>query len=447
MNELHFSWLVLLVLVPAAGALVSLRCRSSARAHTVGTVTTVICVLLAAGAWIDLAKRGRATDPFIPPLFLDDLSAPLLLCAALMVGGVHVTTPRARRNAVNVAKFLGSEAILLMTFSTADPWVLAALFMAGTVLPWSEVRSENPAAARVFAIYMVAGIALFVLGILGGPASWGSIPLAAAIFIRKGIIPLHSWMPSFFQTTRTAVAILFAMPQVGTYCAARLLVPSAPAGVLTAVGIISLITAVYAAALALVQKDARRMFGFFFMSQSAIVLAGLQCDNVRGLAGGLTLWISSILSMSGLGITLRALEARRGMMSLARFHGGYERMQVLAASFMIFGLACVGIPGTMGFIAEELLVDGAVQSFPIFGMLVAVAAALNGVTVLKTYWALFCGAPAGPWPERMRLREWATVLGLVTILLVGGVWPGPLVRTEASAAATLLSKQLLRDLR
>ncbi|OHB74723.1 MAG: hypothetical protein A2Z34_06945 [Planctomycetes bacterium RBG_16_59_8] len=207
------------------------------------------------------------------------------------------------------------------------------------------------------------------------------------------------------------------------------------------IGIVSLVTAVYSAALALVQKEARRMFGFFFMSQSAIVLAGMQCDNVRGLTGGLTLWISSILSMAGFGITLRALEARRGELSLTRFHGGYERMQILAVCFLIFGLASIGIPGTLGFVAEELLVDGAVETFPIFGMLVGVAAALNGVTVLKAYGALFCGSSAGPRPEQMRLREWATALGLVAMLLVGGIYPGPLMRTEKSAAQALLSKQ------
>jgi NADH-quinone oxidoreductase subunit M len=183
------------------------------------------------------------------------------------------------------------------------------------------------------------------------------------------------------------------------------------------------------------------MFGYFFMSQSAVVLAGLTCDNLGGLAGGLTLWISSILSLTGFGLALRALEARRGLLSLDVFHGGYERMPLLAVGFLVLGLACVGIPGTLGFVSQELLVDGAVETFPGFGFLVGVAAALNGITILKAYGSLFCGTFTSPFQEQLRPRERLVMMVLLAFLLACGLWPVPLLKGNLTAASTLLMER------
>jgi NADH-quinone oxidoreductase subunit M len=440
MTDFSFPWLSFLAGWPllVAAAVWATR-RSTAASHAAGLAATLGCVPAALAAWIDLG-RGRATDPLLPWLAADDLSAPLLLCIAITVSAVHLTTPRARRSPSTAGRTLVSASLLFATFSSSDPWALAILFAAGMVPSWLELAGSDRRAARVFALYMGAAAAAFAVGVAAGASTWGWIPLAAAVLIRKGIVPLHSWMPPFFQGARLPTIVLFSMPQVGTYCAARLLAPAAPPAAMEWVAVAALSTAVYAASLALAQKETRRMFGFVFMSQSALVLAGLGCGNVAGVAGGLTLWVSSALALSGFGVTLRALEARRGELALDRFHGGYERMPLLAACFLILGMACVGIPGTLGFVAEELLVDGASAAFPAFGFLAAVATAFNGVTVFRAYASLFCGARSDSTQERLRPRERAAVLALAALLLAGGIWPGPLVEAGEAAARVLVGQ-------
>lgn len=433
MIPLHFPWLSLLFLSPALGVgAVFLWPRFS---HKIGIGSTLVGLGMAVGSWIELAGCQAVADPWIPLLTLDELGAPLVFCCAITTAAVLFTMPKAHRTPELAAKFLVSETILLLTFCATNPWVLAALFTAGALLPWFEIRS------RAFAIYMGASVLLFILGVAAGPSHWACLPLVAAVLIRKGILPLHSWMPSFFQSARFGTALLFVIPQVGTYCAARLILPAAPPTTLQAMGILALLTSVYAAWLGLVQRDVRRMFGYFFMSQSAVVLAGITCNNLGGLAGGLTLWISSILSLTGFGVALRALEARRGVLSLDVFHGGYGRMPLLAAGFLVLGLACVGIPGTLGFVAQELLVDGSVEAFPGFGFLVGVAAAFNGITILRAYGSLFCGTFSSPSQEQLRPREKLAMLGLVAFLLACGLWPVPLLKGNLSAASALLKER------
>src|SRR5258706_5143591 len=127
------------------------------------------------------------------------------------------------------------------------------------------------------------------------------------------------------------------------------------------------------------------------MSQSALVMAGLDCTSVSALAGGLLVLLSAGLAFTGLARCVLVLEARRGRLDVTTYHGGYERMRVLAITFLAMGLACTGFPGTIGFVGQELLVNGAVDAFPVMGFAVVIASALTGLADVRIYFSLFCG--------------------------------------------------------
>src|SRR5262249_49501552 len=115
----------------------------------------------------------------------------------------------------------------------------------------------------------------------------------------------------------------FATPLVGVYVAVRLVLPIAPDWVLASISLFSLVTAVYAAGMATVQQESRRFFAYLFLSHASLVLVGLELHTSTSLTGALALWVSVALSLGGFGLTLRALEARFGRLSLAEFHGLY----------------------------------------------------------------------------------------------------------------------------
>jgi NADH-quinone oxidoreductase subunit M len=221
-----------------------------------------------------------------------------------------------------------------------------------------------------------------------------------------------------------------------------LIVPRASPEMLRVIAIVALATAVYGAALAVVQASARRACGYLFMSQSALVMAGLDCTSASALAGGLLVWLSAGLAFGGLARGVLVLEARRGRLDLNAHHGGYERMPVLASTFLAMGLACTGFPGTLGFVGQELLVGGAVAAFPVMGFAVVVAAALTGLAVLRMYFSLFCGRPASPMSAGVRLgltaREAWTFVALVVTLVAFGIAPRPLTDSRFRASDDIL---------
>ena len=123
-------------------------------------------------------------------------------------------------------------------------------------------------------------------------------------------------------------------------------------------------------------------------------------------------------------------------------------MPVLAISFLSMGLACTGFPGTLGFVGQELLVDGAIDAFPVMGFAVVIASALTGLAVLRMYFSLFCGRSDALADSGLRFgltrREAWTFVALVTALVGFGLAPRPLVDSRFVASDGILR---LRELR
>ncbi len=279
-----------------------------------------------------------------------------------------IVTLRTKAKKFSFTNALATLAITLATLSCRDAWPLT-LFLALGILPVLMELKQRKKSSRVFLIHMITFLLLLVSGLLlvqsakeeGTIRMAGICLIALAVLLRSGVAPIHCWLPDLFEKASFGSSLLFVMPMLGAYASMRLLVPIAPDWMLQTIAVLSLATAVYASGMALIQREARRMFCFLFLSHSSLVLVGLETATPLGLAGALCVWLSIGLAMTGFGLMLRCVEARTGRLTLDRFHGLYDHMPSLAAFFLLTGLASVGFPGTIGFIATELLVDATVH--------------------------------------------------------------------------------------
>jgi NADH-quinone oxidoreductase subunit M len=386
---------------------------------------------------------------------LDELSAPLVPLVALMHFLMASATAQTKMRRFSFSWSLAAEAIQILIFSCKEPWMLIALLVISTVPPYIElVNRRRP--TRVYSLHMTLFVVLLVVGwwmieraeSSSGPAPWWvTVPLLAAVLLRCGTVPAHCWITDWFEHTSLGIGLLYMLPLSGVYAAVRLVLPIGQGWVLSSIGIFSLVTAVYAAGMGIVQNEARRFFAYLFISQSSLVLVGLELHSEVSLTGSLSLWFSVILALGGFGLALRALEARFGRLSLSDYQGLYGHSPTLAVCFLLTGLASVGFPATLGFIANELLVDSAVEASPFVGVAVVAAGALNGISVLRAYFYLFTGARhVSTVSLTIRRREQAALLLLAALILAGGIFPQPGVysRQRATDEILLQRRVLLR---
>ena len=376
------------------------------------------------------------------------LSIVLVPFASLLWLMAVVVTPAGRSDESGLARTALACVIDLLAFTTVSPVALMAVWIAGSlILIFGQTESRYARARLVAVAYLGLSTALLVAGITlafapaaiaGGWRPSGVALILAAVLIRKGIFPFHAWIPETFDAGRIGPAARFNAPQIGTYVALVLAVPYANAGLLRAVAVLGLVTAVYGALMALYQTDARRACGYLFVSQSALVFAGLDLPSREALIGALILWVCAGVALAGLSRAVLALESRRGRLRLDVRHGGYERMPQLAVCFLVMSLAIANFPGTLGFVGGEMLVRGAVDTFPTVGLFAVAAAALAGLAAIRMYFSLFCGRrDEGAYLELRRGEAWGFAAAAV-VLLGFGLAPGGLVRVLAQAGSAVV---------
>jgi NADH-quinone oxidoreductase subunit M len=247
-------------------------------------------------------------------------------------------------------------------------------------------------------------------------------------------------MPDMFSRASFGTALLYVTPMPGVYAATRLVLPIAPGWMMHGIVLISLFTAIYTAGLALVQKEARRFYSYLFLSNSSLVLVGLELATPIGLTGSLSLWLSVALALGGFGLTLRCVESRIGPFTIDVYRGLYNHMPALGGFFLLTGLASVGFPGTVGFVGMELIVEGVTQAYPLIGMAVVIAAALNGIAVVMAYLRIFAGQHhRSSISLGMLPPEKLSVFVLTILILAGGFWPQPGIASRYHAATALVN--------
>ncbi len=456
MPEMHLPWLEFSILIPLIGAILCGLQRDTVVARRQAMTFSFLTALSAIGEWLDfttlhtflahdhwdLLRLLAHRDVFV----IDELSAPLLPLTSLLYFLTILSTQRTKVGRFSFGLTLLSESIALATFSCREPWLIITFLSLAVIPPWIELKRRQRC-TRVYVLHMGLYVVFLLVGwtlVQRAPVGTeaplaGSAMLTLAALLRAGVVPLHPWLTDLFDKASFGTALLFVAPVSGAYAVMRLVLPVAPSWAMQGIAILSLITAVYAAGMALVQTDSRRFFCFLFLSHSSLVLAGLEIVTPIGMTGALCVWLSVGLSLGGLGLTLRSIEARIGRVHLDQFHGLYENMHFLASLFLLMGLSSIGFPGTLGFVGMEMLVEGTVEVYPLAGTAIVLAAALNGIAILKAYFRIFTGTRhVTTVVLRAKPSERAAVLVLTLLVLGGGLWPQPGVHSRYHAASVLL---------
>lgn len=420
----------------AAGALLLLPARAAhaARGLALGAALAAgLCALAGALAWQPTAGwQTLVRVEWIPSLGIhyhlaaDGISAVLLVLTGIAsVAGVLFSWDVQDRPREFFALYLALVGGVYGVFLSADAF-LFFVFYEIAIVPkyfliaiWGSTRREF--GAMKLALYSFAGSALVLLGIIAawlasGASDFDLATLAAANYGRgfqlwvyptvfvgfavlAGLWPLHTWAPTGHVAAPTAASMLLAgvVMKLGAYGILRVAMPLFPEGAaawaeafawLAAIGI------VWAGLVALVQDDFKFVIGYSSVSHMGFVLLGLAAGNTHGVAG-------AVLQMFSHGVIAGLLFAVVGRMVYARTHtrdldslGAARLARALpfaAVTFVLAGLASMGLPGFSGFPAELSVLIGAWQAWPGLAVAAAAGIVIAGAFTLRAIMRSFFG--------------------------------------------------------
>jgi NADH-quinone oxidoreductase subunit M len=382
----------------------------------------------------------------------------MLLFSCLSLGAI-VVLPRRDCTAASIGGILFLLGSTLLAYSAENllillgAWILSAIpFL---VPRWFAAGSWRPRAALVLsAIALGAAIALIAanahsaaLSELKGRSPGGIAAFAllvAAVILRKGILPAHAWVADAMDSGPAVPTALLFSGHFGALLVAKLIVPlfaGTTAAFVPILSYVASVTAIYVAIRALTENSPRRLLAFIAISQSAAILAGLESGTPEGVTGALVHWYVVTVSTVGLFGILRLLEVRFGENLTTSTHLGLAgHAPRLAVSFAVFGLALVGLPGTLSFCSQDLLIHGTLQSHRLTGLLLPVATAMNAVSVFRMFTRLFLGKRRTGFTavvDALPRERWVLAAGMVFVVL-GGLFPNVIV-ARRSAEADLIS--------
>ena len=349
------------------------------------------------------------------------------------------------------------EAALMGMFATVDLlWFVLfsaiELALVGVLLGRWATSPDKDLAVQRYLQFMGTGLLLLIVGAMmlgwnysavsGEPWSFNLLELstvavdpryaAVAFFllfyglaVRIPLFPLHGWLPLAAEHGTVAVAPVFLLSlKVGVFGLLRFVFPLLPEQVVEwhqfivafAVGGIF-----YAATLALMQVNLRRLLAFAVVSHTSILVIGLFSLSAVALQGSLMLAVNFGLATAGLLFITGFIFRRTRTMVMDRLGGLFERLPFLGITFFLAGLAIVGMPGTPGFDAVHLVLEAAIHRF---GALVTVAAAVGNVVAAGFLLWAFQRAFLAPKPEGVGDVEHASFLEMLLAAMMVGILLG-----------------------
>ena len=489
-NHLFFPLMSLGLFVPLIGSFIVWKLTNieQARRWTAGALALSFVALLIASLTIARVPEARLTGSLWQWFVVDALNAvPLSLFSALALG-VAVLAPKRKLTSHWLAGLLWLSATTNMAYA-ANNLIIFVLGWAGSLAPFLLTRAfarpaiasdktvavgdYSPTAQRALPLFAQVVLSMSVVSLCIGvilliyavpQASWHDALsltltrtgdtqllftafafLMGAVILRKGIFPAHSWVVTSFEHGSLLPLTLLVNGHLGAFLVARIVLPLLPDVAHNAWSLFSnlgLFTAAYASVQALAARSPRRLFALVAISQSAFLLTGLESNTPVGIAGSLVLWQVIAVSTTMLAAVYVGLEARLGApLESKGFLGLAVGAPRLAVFFAVGGLALVGLPLTLGFPAEDLLLQGTLATNPYLGVVLPVVTALNAFSVVRLFARLFLGRPisaAQDLADALPRERWILTAALL-FLLLGGLFPAPLIRLPALAAERIVN--------
>jgi NADH-quinone oxidoreductase subunit M len=294
--------------------------------------------------------------------------------------------------------------------------------------------------ASVIGLYITTGSRTFAIADLigkvpdGATQKWLFLGFFIAFAIKAPLVPFHTWLPDAGAEAPAGGAALLVgvLDKVGTFGFLRYCLPLFP-GASTyfapAILILSVIGILYAAFLAIGQRDMKRLVAYTSVAHFGFIGLGIFAFTTQGGTGAVLYMVNHGLSTGALFIVVGLLIARGKSRNVSDYGGAAKVTPILAGLFLLTGLSALALPGMSTFISEFLVLVGTFTRHKGLAVLATTGIVLAAIYVLYLYQRTFQGVMSEKVAKfrDLNVREVLAVAPLIAIIIFLGVYPKPLL--------------------
>lgn len=304
-----------------------------------------------------------------------------------------------------------------------------------------------------------------IVSVIGGSNFfWMSVAfwmVFVALAVKLAVWPFHTWLPDAYSEAPTTASMLIAgvLTKMGAFAMLRLMLPVFPAQMQAyapVLGFLAFASIILGAWVAYNYRDgdAKRLISYLSINHMGYVMLAIaaagaaQGTGTGDLQSRATAINGAVMQMFAHGLSTAALfylagilAERTGTYQLSRFGGLLSLMPVFAGLMGVALFGNLGLPGMAGFVGEFFIFSGTWSTLPLLTIFSMLGLVISALALLMMYQRIFMGPTNEHWqgiPDINR-REWSVLLPLLTLLIVIGVYPMPLMRI-ANETATAVAR-------
>jgi NADH-quinone oxidoreductase subunit M len=372
-----------------------------------------------------------------------------------------VTATSPRRSVKNYfALLLLLEFFMIGVFTATDVFLFYVFFEAMLVPMYFIIGSfggpRRQYAAMKFFLYSLVGGLLMLAAVIGVYVTTGSRSFAItdligkvpdtptqkwlflgffiAFAIKAPLVPFHTWLPDAGAEAPAGGAALLVgvLDKVGTFGFLRYclpLFPDASRYFAPTILILSVIGVLYAAFLAIGQRDMKRLVAYTSVAHFGFIGLGIFAFTTQGGTGAVLYMVNHGLSTGALFLVVGLLIARGKSRNVNDYGGAAKVTPILAGLFLLAGLSALALPGMSTFVSEFLVLVGTFTRHKGLAVLATTGIVLAAIYVLYLYQRAFQGTVSekvGKFRD-LNVREVLAVAPLIALIVVLGVYPKPVL--------------------
>lgn len=274
------------------------------------------------------------------------------------------------------------------------------------------------------------------------------IGIFIAFAVKTPTIFLNIWLLKAHVESPLSGSIILAaiVLKLSLYGIFRLILPLLPKAYLNCtyfIYMIGVITIIYASMSTLRTIDVKELIAYSSVSHAAVYLMGVFSNTIQGIEGAITLGLAHGFVSSGLFICAGGVLYDRSSTRLITYYRGIAQiMPMFSIMFFVLCLGNCGAPLTLNFIGEFLSLYGALERLPLLG---AIASSSIIFSAAYTIYMFNRIAFAGSYSKfffvnipDLNIREFYILLTLVTLTVVLGIYPNPVLDGLHYSVTTLI---------